>query len=243
MMLHKEDLKPFCVFINLFKTRVNLLEIKKRNEIMMQKKHIYFFLLKGDKEKAHANICLMLRNERICQVCRKLINLCNESNSPLFLELRKDHKDEVKKCIRNILYCSNKLNISNTENIRTNFIKHFGKKFIQVIETDFLLLDKNICSLINKFSFCYNEIKDVENSFLYEMKIPINNEKDLCLCKFCNNSKNSNAPYNFKLNDILETVNTYAQYAETVHDMNKKEIFKKIEKQVILKLNKSLLKN
>ncbi|CRG96472.1 conserved Plasmodium protein, unknown function [Plasmodium gallinaceum] len=242
MMLNKDDSNNFCVFLNLFRARVNLLEIKKRNEISIQKKKIHHLLLNNEIEKAHANICIMLRNQNIIEVSKKLIALCTDFNSIMFLKKNIHNNDDIKKCLRNILYCSNKLNISNTENLRNNFIKIFGKKYIELIETNFILIDKNIISLINKYHFSYKEIEEVENMLLNEMDEPINVRKD-CLCDTCNSIQNNNTLCNLNKKDILDIVNKYSQCAECILDNKKKNIFKSIEKQIILKLNKTLLKN
>ncbi|CRH00293.1 conserved Plasmodium protein, unknown function [Plasmodium relictum] len=242
MLLNKDDSTKFSVFLNLFRARVNLLEIKKRNEIAIQKKKIHFMLLNNEIEKAHENICIMLRNDIIHEVCKKLITQCNDFNSIMFFKKKSDSSDELKKCLRNILYCSNKLNISNTENLRNNFIKIFGKKYIELIETDFILIDQNIISLINKYNFSYKEIEEVENMLLNKMNIPINVRRH-CFCETCNPTQNDNVLCDLNKNDILEIVNKYSQCAECIFDNKRKEIFKNIEKQLILKLNKNLLKN
>ncbi|SBT77299.1 conserved Plasmodium protein, unknown function [Plasmodium ovale] len=243
MVLRDDNSKGFCIFLDLFKTRVNLLQIKKRNEIVMQKKNIYVFLLKGEVEKAHANICWMLRNEKVCTVCKKLIDLCNQSSFISFLSYRSsNNNNELKRCIRNILYCSNKLHISNGENLRLNFIKQFGKNFIEDIETDFQLLDMDICTLVNKYTFNYNEIRQVENTYLYEINVPIKDQKERCLCRFCTyTTQKDYTIYDFKKNDIHNIVKIYSNYSECIYDKEKKNILKKIEKQLILKLDKALL--
>ncbi|GAW81184.1 hypothetical protein, conserved [Plasmodium gonderi] len=242
MPMDERDLKMFGTFLNLFKERVNLLQIKSRTEIMVQKKNITFFLLNSKTEKAHENICLMLRNENICDICNKLISLCNESTSLATLSNPKnENKKKLKKCIRNILYSADKLNISNTQNVRTHFIKHFGKDFIEHVEMDYLLLDRYVYTLINKYTFSHKEIAEVQNNFYFEMHIPINYQADQCVCKFCNFPQNDDILHMVRKKDILQIVNAYSTHAESVHDNEKKKIFKEMENHLIQKLNKTLL--
>ncbi|CAA9988443.1 conserved Plasmodium protein, unknown function [Plasmodium knowlesi strain H] len=238
----EEDTKKFCIFLNFFKERVNLLQIKSRTETMVHKKNILFFILNGHTEAAHGSICRMLRNENICHMCNKLIALCNESISLVGLNpLEHENKERLKKCIRNILYCANKLSIRNTSNVRTHFINHFGKYFIEHIEEDYLLLDKNMCEVINKYTFSHKEIAQVHKNICHEMGIPANNQIDPCHCKCCSFSRNDDTLHTVQKNDIVRIVNTYSTHAETVHDNEKKKIFQDMEAQLIHKLSRTLL--
>ncbi|CAG9477214.1 conserved Plasmodium protein, unknown function [Plasmodium vivax] len=242
MPMGEEDSKRFGIFLNLFKARVNLLQIKSRTETTVQKKNIRFFLLNGKVEAAHESICRMLRNENICDVCKKLIALCNESTSLTGLNPReRENKKRLKKCIRNILYCANKLNISNKSNVRTHFISHFGKDFIENVEEDYLLLDRNMCAVINKYTFTHREIAQVQKNFLHEMELPTGNQTDPCHCKCCSFSPNDGTLHDVQKNDILRIVNTYSTHAESVHDHEKKKILQDMEAQLIRKLSRTLL--
>ncbi|VWU53008.1 conserved protein, unknown function, partial [Hepatocystis sp. ex Piliocolobus tephrosceles] len=197
----------------------------------------------GETEKAHANICLMLRNENVCQICKQLILLCNRFSSFLFYnETNSNNESELKKYIRNILYCSNKLDISNKECLRSNFIKHFGKKCIELIENDFLLLDKTMCTIINKYMYSSKEIREVENAFLYDMGYSMNNKKEQCVCDVCAYVEdNYDYTLHLKKKDILELVSTYSRCSEDIHDNEQKEILMQIETKLISNLNKYLL--
>ncbi|GAB66693.1 hypothetical protein PCYB_094770 [Plasmodium cynomolgi strain B] len=242
MPMGEEDSKKFGIFLNLFKARVNLLQIKSRTETMAQKKNICFFLLNGQTEAAHESICWMLRNENICHICNKLIALCNESTSLTGLNPQeRENKKRLKKCIRNILYCANKLNISNTSNVRTHFINHFGKDFIENVEEDYLLLDRNMCAVINKYTFSHKEIAQVQKNLCHEMELPTSNQIAPCHCKCCGFSPNDDTLHVVQKKDILRIVNTYSTHAESVHDHEKKKIFQDIEAQLIKKLNRTLL--
>ncbi|EUD67268.1 hypothetical protein C922_02418 [Plasmodium inui San Antonio 1] len=243
MPMGEEDSKRFGIFLNLFKSRVNLLQIKSRTETMVQKKNIRTFLLNGQTEAAHESICRMLRNENICHVCNKLIALCNESTSLAGLNPQnRENRIRLKKCIRNILYCTNKLNISNTSNVRTHFMNHFGKEFVENVEEDYLLLDTNMCAVINKYTFSHKEIAQVQKNFYHEMELPRSNHIDPCHCKCCGFSPNDGTLHGIQKNDILRIVNTYSTHAESVHDHEKRKIFQDMEAQLIQKLNRTLLR-
>ncbi|ANQ08185.1 Uncharacterized protein PCOAH_00027560 [Plasmodium coatneyi] len=242
MPMGQEDSKRFGIFLNLFKARVNLLQIKSRTETMVQKKNILFFILNGQTEAAHESICRMLRNENICHICSKLIALCNESTSLAGLNHQKsENKKRLRKCIRNILYCANKLSISNTSNVRTHFMNHFGKDFIEKVEEDYLLLDRNMCDVINKYTFSHKEIAQVHKTFCHEMELPTNNQIDPCHCKCCKFSPKDGTLHAVQKNDILRIVHTYSTHAESVHDLEKKKIFQDMEAQLIQKLSRTLL--
>ncbi|ETB57488.1 hypothetical protein YYC_04377 [Plasmodium yoelii 17X] len=225
--------KNLCTFINLFTTRVILLESKKRNEAIMQRKQIYTYIINEDFEMTHKHICLILRNEIESLTCNILIRLCNELI--WIINSQKNNNDIKKKCIRNIFYCANKLNIGNTESLRLYMIKYFGNKFIENIETDYIILDKNICKLVNKYTFTRQEIRDMKNKLQDEMSIPINNKIKQCFCNFCINPQTS---FTFsKLNkheNITSIAQQYSHYAENIYDAEKKEILAEIEKKLIL---------
>ncbi|KJP90310.1 hypothetical protein AK88_00158 [Plasmodium fragile] len=242
MPMGEEDSKKFGIFLNLFKARVNLLQIKSRTETTVQKKNILFFLLNGQMEAAHESICRMLRNENVCYLYNKLIALCNESTSLAGINTpERENKKRLKKCIRNILYCANKLNISNTSNVRTHFINHFGKDFIEHVEEDYLLLDRNMCEVINKYTFSHKEIAQVQKNFCHEMELPTINQIGPCHCACCSFTTNDGTLPPVQKKDILRIVNTYSTHAESVHDHEKKKIFQDMEAQLIQKLSRTLL--
>ncbi|CAD2092203.1 conserved Plasmodium protein, unknown function [Plasmodium vinckei brucechwatti] len=225
--------KNLCTFINLFTTRVILLENKKRNEAIMQRKQIYIYIINEDLKNIHKHICLILRNEIECLACNILIGLCNELIS--LLNSKNNNSDIKKRCIRNIFYCANKLNIGNTESLRLYMIKYFGSKFIEDIETNYVILDKNICKLINKYTFTNQEIRDMINKLQHEMGIPINNKIEQYFSTFCTISKtNFTLSTLSKHESIISIAQQYSEYAENIYDAEKKEILAEIEKKLIL---------
>ncbi|SOV78269.1 conserved Plasmodium protein, unknown function [Plasmodium sp. gorilla clade G3] len=270
MSLHNDDSKKLRIFLNLFSTRVNLLDINTRNEIINQKRYIYFLLLKKKGEKAHICICSLLRNENIHKVLKILLSLCKDSNLFLFFKNEKNKNDnETKRCIRNILYCSNKLMIKNRAYVRNNFIHIFGKKYIDLIETNYHLIDDNINQLLNKYTFSSTEIGQAQNNIIIQMnkkRENINNNMmtmidaeniKTCICNFCKYSQtekyndfynneniyysNHNPSLNLNKSHIEQIVDLYKNKSEKVYDEEQNKILQKMEKQIISTLNKKLL--
>ncbi|SOV23494.1 conserved Plasmodium protein, unknown function [Plasmodium sp. DRC-Itaito] len=272
MSLHNEACKKLGIFLNLFSMRVNLLVINTRNEIINQKRYIYFLLLNKKGEKAHIAICCMLRNENNHNVLKILLSLCKDSNLFLFFENEKNKKDEeTKRCIRNILYCSNKLMIKNRAYVRNNFIHIYGKKYIDLIENNYDLIDDNINQLLNKYTFSSTEIGQAKNNIIIQMnkkkKENINNNNMMtmidetniktCICNFCIYSKkekyndfynNQNIYYshhnpslNLNKNHIEQILQLYKNNSEELYDEEQNIILQTMEKQIITTLYEKLL--
>ncbi|ETW30277.1 hypothetical protein PFAG_03545 [Plasmodium falciparum Santa Lucia] len=212
----------------------------------------------------------MLRNENIHKVLKILLSLCKDSNLFLFFKNEKNKKDnETMRCIRNILYCSNKLMINNRAYVRNNFIHIFGKKYIDLIETNYHLIDDNINQLLNKYTFSSSEIGQAQNNIIIQMNKKgenINNNMmtiidptniKTCICNFCKYAKREkyndfynneniffsdhNRSLNLNKNHIKQIVELYKNKSEKVYDEEQIIILQKMEKQIISTLNEKLL--